>query len=126
MNIGIFSKDVLHPSVGYLIEGRSLLFQSPREESASLDEALLRCSFRFVYSSFESGSMIFLSFPDLMYSSTLRKESVKLLLNRNRTYKRLKKISQAILNSIDVLPLYELSFCFKALSRITSTSQPKF
>ena len=77
VNIGIFSRDIFHPSVGYLTVRRSLLFASPYEESVTLDVAPIpmRCCFRLVYRPFGSGSTIFLSFPVLMYSSTLIKES---------------------------------------------------
>ena len=39
VNMGIFSRHVLHPSVGYLTVRRSLLFASPYEESVTLDVA---------------------------------------------------------------------------------------
>ena len=127
-----FSSDVLHPSVGYLTEERSLLLDSPRGDSApaSLDEALLRCSFRFVYRPFGSGLTIFLSFPDLMSSSTLKIRESEVLLSIKKPYKSQPKnilqAKQCGVVTIDVSPLYELSFCYEALSWITPTFQPKF
>ena len=75
LNIGIFSRDVLHLSVRYLTDG--LLLGSPCEDSVILDVALtpMRCCFHLVYRPVGSGSTIFLSFPILMYSSTLIKIS---------------------------------------------------